>query len=110
MFTKQQLAALERGAWDMMSEEQRAASLTQKREKRERLIESINDNFAIVMDGPRAGQIVSVETGKRVSNGTLDALYLKDEVRSVDIWLRDPRRRELSSDQLQHILERFKSP
>lgn len=110
MFTKGQLAALERGAWNMMSDEQRAASLKQKRDKRERLIESINANFAIVVDGPRAGQIISVETGELVNSSRIDALYRKDELGSVDIWLRDPRRRELSRDDLQHILERLRSP
>jgi hypothetical protein len=109
MFTKRQLAALERGAWDMMSDEQRAASLKQKREKRERLIESMNANVAIVMNGPCFGQIVSVDSGKRVDRSTIEALYLKDEEGAVDIWLCDPRRRELSGDELQQLLERSRS-
>jgi hypothetical protein len=110
MFTKRRLATLERVAWDMMSDEQRAASLKQKRDKREHLIKSINAKFAIVVDGPRAGQIVSVETGELVSSSRINALYRKDELGSVDTWLRDPRRREISSDELHDMLERPRSP
>jgi hypothetical protein len=110
MFNKRQVAALEYAVWDMMTDEQRAASLKEKREKRERLIESINANFAIVVGGACAGQIVSVETGKRVGRRTIDALYLKDELGAVDIWLRDPRRRGISGDELQQTLKRLRSP
>jgi hypothetical protein len=66
-----------RTAWLMMSDEQREAELQRMRDEGNRLIDAINAQFAVVIDGPRAGQCVSVSNGRRTSQGTINAFFLK---------------------------------
>lgn len=101
-----QIHNLQQWAWNNMSEEEREASLQDKRDKRDKLIDDINREFAIVTDGPRAGQIVSVSDGKQVSRSTINALHIKDQgFPATNAWLIDSRRREISDDELRKLAQ-----
>ena len=99
------LRALSQLTWYMMSDEQRDASLQRKRAEHDHLIDEINSQFAVVTDGPHAGKIVSTSTGAHVSQDKINALFLKhDGCPVAQRWLRDPRRREMSGDELRKII------
>ncbi len=90
------------------SDERREAWHQERHDERTRLIEAINCGFAIVNDGPRAGQIVNLTSGERISRRRIDSLFYREAPGSAGrLWLFDERRREVSGAELQEIEARY---
>jgi hypothetical protein len=99
-------------AWTMMSEPDRAAYLQRERDNRERLVGLINRQFAVVRDGSRAGRVVNLATGDRANRQAIDVLFSRVTTTigsAAEFWLRDERRREISTAELQEIEVRYTS-
>ncbi len=84
-----------------------AAALHQ--EHQDRLIAAINPHFAVVTDGPHAGQIVNLASGKLSKPEFINNLFYYETFgpQAVHRWLIDRRRREIGGAELQEIGARY---
>lgn len=95
---------LERFAWESMSDEEREVAAQEHIAKHDKLIADLNALFAVIIDGPLAGEIVSLSNGMPVKERRLNNLIHADGFpNAAKLWLRDPRRRGISNDELARI-------
>ncbi|MEI9995648.1 MAG: hypothetical protein WDM91_13720 [Rhizomicrobium sp.] len=100
-----QLEQLQRVLWLTGGPDYQAAVLKDKTERHAQLMRLINGQFAVVVDGPRAGEIVSIATGRCVGWRRIDVLAFKKAGRPfARRWLLDSERRELTNRELNFVV------
>lgn len=91
--------------WQMQSPEEQAEQLKRQAEQHAGLMQLINEQFAVVINGPSAGEIVCASSGKRAGRARINALAVKEGRTSFAArWLADPDRRELTDIALRRII------
>lgn len=105
--SRRQWEALDRVLWEIGGPDYQAALFRLRTDDHVRRMRLVNEQFAVLTDGPLAGEIVSVATGKRVRRARVDALAGKGVgSRFVTRWLSDAQRREISDKTLRRIIAR----
>lgn len=106
-WARRQLKALDRVLWEIGGPDYQAGVQRRRLDDHVKRMRLVNEQFAIVIDGPLAGEIVSVSTGKRVRCARVDALAGKEAGSHFSArWLSDAQRREISDKALRRIIAR----